>query len=124
MVWFLLMLAETIHGTARIFLLVPLMGDFRARQVAVFTGALIIFSITLLLIKWIKPATRWQWAGIGAGWLLLTVCFEVTLGLVVFNMPPERIAEDYNLTAGGLMPIGLLLMSITPYLAAKLRKLI
>lgn len=123
-IWLLLMFAETLHGTARILLLVPLTGDFRARQITVFTGALLIFTITALLIRWLKPSDIQQCLFIGAMWVLLTLCFEIGLGLYVFGMTPTRILEDYNLPAGGLMPIGLLLMFLTPMLAAKLRKVI
>ena len=123
-VWLLLMFTETLHGTARIFLLVPLLGDFRARQVTVFTGAAIIFAITALLIKWIKPRTSGHCLLIGACWVTLTICFEVGLGLLVFRMTPARITEDYNLLKGGLMPIGLFFMYFTPLLAAKWRKVI
>lgn len=123
-VWLLLMLTEALHGTARIFLLAPLTGDFRARQLSVFTGALLIFAITSLLIKWIKPATAGHCLLIGAVWVVFTICFEVALGLLVFKLTPARIAEDYNLMKGGLMPIGLVLMYFTPLLAAKWRKVI
>lgn len=118
-VWILLMLTETLHGTARIFLLVPLTGDFRARQISVFTGALLIFGVTALFIRWIKPADKLQCLAIGAGWVLLTVGFEVALGVWVFHMPWSRITEDYNLMNGGLMPVGLLCMLLTPLLAAR-----
>jgi hypothetical protein len=121
-VWLLLMLAETLHGTVRIFLSGPLLGDFRARQLSVFTGATLIFIITAILIKWIRPATAGHSLFIGAFWVILTVCFEVGLGLLVFNLTPARITEDYNLLRGGLMPIGLLLMYFTPLLAAKWRR--
>lgn len=123
-VWLLLMLTETLHGTARIFLLVPILGDFRARQITVFTGALLIFTLTTLLIKWIKPTTAGQCLTIGLLWVSLTVGFEISLGVLVFNMSWQRIAEDYKLWQGGLMPIGLLLMLFTPLAAAKARKVL
>lgn len=123
-VWLLLMCAETLHGTLRIFLLAPTVGDFRARQIAVFTGALIIFVITTACIKWIKPTKVLTCLFIGAFWVLLTLGFEISLGLFAFNMSLTRILEDYNLPQGGLMPIGLLLMFFTPLAAAKTRKLI
>lgn len=121
-VWLLLMLAETIHGTARIFLLAPLLGDLRAKQAAVFTGAAIIFLITYLLIKWISPARISQLFIIGSVWVLLTVSFEMALGIYVFKMPLQQIAMEYNLLQGGLMPIGLLLMFLSPYVAFMLKK--
>ncbi len=123
-VWVLLMLTETLHGTARIFLLVPLTGDFRARQITVFTGAFLIFIVTTLLIKWMKPATTTQCFTIGLLWVSCTIGFEITLGVLAFNMSWQRIAEDYKLWQGGLMPIGLLLMLLTPLAAAKARKVL
>jgi len=35
-VWLALMAAEFVHGVLRIALLVPIVGDFRARQLSVF----------------------------------------------------------------------------------------
>ena len=118
------MLAETLHGTFRILVLVPVMGDLRARQVSVFAGALLIFGFTLLFIKWINPRAIRSCLLIGAMWVLLTIVFEVVLGLFVFNMPWQRIAEEYDLLNGGLMPIGLLLMFFTPLVTAKWRGII
>jgi hypothetical protein len=51
-VWLLIILAETIHGTLRTLLLVPLMGDFPARQVSVFTGAVVIFTVAWFTHRW------------------------------------------------------------------------
>ncbi len=123
-VWLLLMLTETLHGTVRLFLLVPLTGDSRARQITVFTGAALIFIVTWLLIKWVNPKNTRQCLLIGAAWVVLTLCFEITLGIAAFNMSWQRIAEDYNLLRGGLMPIGLLFMLGTPLAAARLKKLV
>ena len=33
----------------------------------------------------------------------------------------QRIASDYNLLQGGLMPIGLLFLALSPLIAAKIR---
>lgn len=122
-VWLLLMFMETLHGTARLFLLAPLTGDFKARQIAVFTGAALIFTVTLLCIKWIAPTNAKQCLAIGSAWVLLTLGFEILLGILLFNMPWQRIAADYNLLQGGLMPIGLLLLLFTPLAAGKIRKI-
>ncbi len=50
-VWLILMVAETIHGTVRTLFLAPWIGEFSARRVGVVTGSLLIFGITLLLIR-------------------------------------------------------------------------
>ncbi len=121
LVWLLLMLLETIHGTLRLMLLVPMVGDFRARQIAVFTGALLSFITTCFFISWIQPQIKRQVVLIGLFWVVLTIMFEVLLGIFVFRMPISRIAEDYDILRGGLMPIGLLLMLFTPIIAAHIK---
>lgn len=123
-VWIIIILAETIHGVLRTLLLQPIVGDFRARQIAVFTGILIIFTITFLFIRWLNAKTVWQLLGVGFLWLVLTVSFEIILGRFVAGFDWERILSDYDLSNGGLLSIGLILMFLSPLIAGKIRKLI
>jgi len=120
-VWLLLMGVESLHGMARIVLLEPGLGDLRARQVAVFTGSLLIFTLAFFCVRWIGATTKRQLLEIGALWLLLTVAFEIVLGRFVMQLSWARIAADYNLLAGGLMPIGLIVLALAPLLATLLR---
>lgn len=120
-IWVLIIFVESIHGTIRQIVLVPLIGDFTARQVSVFTGAALIFLITLVSIRWIGPPDKMALFVIGMIWIVLTVCFEVGLGFYVFGFPKERLLEDYNLLRGGLMGIGLLLMFLSPFAAHRIR---
>jgi hypothetical protein len=121
-VWVVIMLAEVLHGTLRVLLLQPLTGDFRARQVSVFTGSLMILGIVILFIRWIAAKTVWQLIGVGVLWLALTILFEVLFGLFVIGDTWERLASDYNLLEGGLMPLGLLFFALSPLVATKLRR--
>lgn len=120
-VWLLMMLAESLHGTLRVLFLVPRIGDMPARQVGVFTGSLILFSITWLCIRWMRIATTPGLLAVGALWVLLTTAFEFTLGRLAFGLSWERILSDYDLPHGGLMPLGLLMMALSPWLAHRLR---
>jgi hypothetical protein len=79
-VWLVLMLVETVHGVLRMLVLAPLIGDFRARQISVLTGSLLIFGTTWLLIRWIGTTTRRALLGTGSLWLALTVAFEIGFG--------------------------------------------
>jgi len=49
------------------------------------------------------------------------VTFELVLGRLVMHLSWERIASDYNLLQGGLMPIGLIVLTLSPLLAGSLR---
>jgi len=123
-IWLLIICAETIHGILRTIFLAPFTGDFRARQIAVFTGSLIIFTITYFSIGWINAVNKVQLFTIGLFWLILTVSFEIALGRFILNFNWERILSDYDLSKGGLLSIGLVFMIFSPFLAAKLRRLI
>jgi len=119
-VWLLIILAETIHGIARTLLLAPLIGAFRARQVSVFTGAVMIVVITFVFVRWLKGSGVFEFILIGMMWVILTVGFEILLGRLVLNISWERIASDYNLFQGGLMLLGLIVMLFVPVTMAKI----
>jgi hypothetical protein len=120
-VWVIFMFAEVLHGAARILWLEPLIGDIKARQISVFTGLAIILAIVIASIRWIHATHTGQLWGIGLLWLGLTVGFEIVLGRFVMGLSWERIASDYNLLQGGLMPLGLLVLTLSPLIAAKVR---
>ncbi|MFN5390016.1 MAG: hypothetical protein ACK5CM_12670 [Pseudanabaena sp.] len=121
LVWLVFILAESLNGAARIFWLIPLLGDRLAHQVSFAIGSLLILTIATLFIRWLKAEKSWQLLSIGLAWLLLTVLFEISLGRFVFAYSWEQIAADYNLLQGGLMPIGLVLLVLSPFIATKIR---
>lgn len=124
LVWLIIIFAESIHGTLRQLFLAPLIGDFPARRIAVFTGMLLIFIITYFFIRWIAAPTVKSLLAIGIMWMILTIMFEFGLGFFVFSYSWERMFEDYNLSRGGLMGFGLLFLVFVPLIAAKLRGLL
>ncbi len=121
-VWLIIIFAESLHGTARAILLEPLVGDFRARQIAVFTGALIILTISFLFVRWLRAINSRQLLAVGFLWLVLTVAFEILLGRFVMRLSWERIFSDYDISSGGLMPFGLLFLIFAPFIAAQLKE--
>lgn len=123
-VWLVLMLVEVLQGTVRTFWLAPRLGDFRARQVAVFTGSFLILLIVYLFIPWLGVRAVSSLLCLGLLWLLLTLVFEVALGRFVLHATWSRIFEDFNLPRGGLLPLGLLILFLAPLLAAKARGLL
>jgi hypothetical protein len=120
-VWLLLIGAEVVHGIARTLWLAPVVGDVRARQIAVFSGSLLILFIASVTIRWMRVPTKRLLVAIGVLWVVLTVGFEIGFGRLVLDASWSRLASDYDLTEGGLLPIGLLVMAISPWLAARTR---
>ena len=104
-VWVLLMSAEIVHGVARTLFLAPAVGDFRARQLAVVSGSLLMLAITCLTIRWLQPRATQSVVAIGVMWVVLTLAFEIGLGRLA-GYSWNRIGSDYDLLHGGLMPLG------------------
>jgi len=120
-VWLCIIIVEVLHGIARTMFLAPAVGDFRARQVAVFTGSFLILLVAMLFIRWIRPADIDDAVRVGIAWLVLTLAFEIAFGRYVVHASWSRIASDFNLSRGGLLPIGLLVLTAAPFIAARLR---
>ena len=80
LIWLIIIGLETVHGILRGLLLVPVLGDFFARQVSVFTGSLLIFSVAYVFIHWLRVESKQQLLIVGLIWVLLTVIFEIALG--------------------------------------------
>jgi hypothetical protein len=120
-VWCCIIAVEALHGIVRTMFLAPMVGDFRARQIAVFTGSCLVLIVAMLFIRWIRPAGAREAWFVGFVWLVLTLAFEVAFGRYVVRAPWSRIASDYNLLRGGLLPIGLFVLTAAPVIAARVR---
>jgi hypothetical protein len=57
---------------------------------------------------------------IGLGWLVLTLVFEFSFGLLRGVLPTEILAA-YTFKGGNIWPLVLLVTAAAPWLAAKLR---
>ena len=118
-IWLVLIVAEILHGIARGLFLVPYVGEFRSNQIGVFTGSAIIFIITMVFVRWIGATRPSQLLMVGFLWLGLTLAFEITFGRFVMDLSWERLVADYNVLNGGLLPFGLLVLLLSPLMAAK-----
>jgi hypothetical protein len=120
-VWLLIVAVEIAHGIARTLLLQPRLSDLRARQVAVFTGSALILAVTTACVRWIGARRRNELLALGLLWLALMLAFELLFGRYVAGQSWERLASDYDLPRGGLLPIGMAVLALAPWLAARLR---
>lgn len=120
-VWLIIITAETAHGILRGLILVPQVGDLRARQIGVFIGSAIILLITYLFIKWIAAKSKGELLAVGLIWLILTLSFEFVLGYLVLGFDMDRMLSDYDIANGGLMLFGLVILLFSPMLADRVR---
>jgi hypothetical protein len=121
-VWLLIVLVEVLQGTVRTVLLKPRIGDLRARQVGVLTGSAANLAVAVATVRWIDASDHRHLLGIGLLWLVLTLVFEVAFGWLVARKSWGRIASDYDLRHGGLLPLGMAALALSPVAAARLRR--
>ncbi len=117
-VWALIAAIEILHGVLRSLYLLPLIGDWRARQVGAVVGAALVFLIALVTVRWVSP--RRALVPTGVLWLVLMLTFEVVGGRAA-GFSWERIGSDYDLRHGGLLGLGMVVVALAPWLAAKVR---
>jgi hypothetical protein len=123
LVWLVMAAVEIVHGALRRLYLEPVVGDWRARQVGAVVGGLLVLGVAVLAIRWIGArSTRALWTT-GLFWLILMVTFEVLGGRVAAGYDWSRILADYDLTRGGLLGLGMLVLAASPLIAARLRGL-
>jgi hypothetical protein len=123
LVWLLIAVAETLHGIARVAFVQPRIGDLPARQVALFSGALIICAIAFVTIRWIGAVGARRQFALGALWMVLMVGFDMILGRFAFGYSWARVSADFNPLAGGYLGVAMLVLLLAPWLAARLRSL-
>jgi hypothetical protein len=120
-VWLVFILLESLNGAVRIFWLVPSLGDSRAQQIAFVTGSVLVLTVATLFSRWLQASQVSQLLSVGMLWMVLTLAFEISLGRVIFGYSWEQIAVKFNVLNGGLMPFELVLLTLAPLIAAKIR---
>ncbi|MCX7346704.1 MAG: hypothetical protein NTU78_13365 [Alphaproteobacteria bacterium] len=116
------MLVETLHGLLRGLLLVPRVGEEVAGRIGWPIGLVIVLGISLALAPWMAIRDTSALLRLGGLWAVLTLIFEVTIGLLRGLDLPRLLAES-NPLAGGLAIYSLAIMFLAPLLAARLRGL-
>jgi hypothetical protein len=113
LVWLLIVITESVQGILRRLFLQPLVGDLVASQIGVLIGVALIIVIAAATSGWLRLRSSKECLLIGLLWVALTLAFEVELGRML-GLSWARIASDYDLSRGALLPLGLVIMALTP----------
>ncbi len=54
-------------------------------------------------------------------WQALTLTFEIVFGRFVVGASWDRLASDYNVMESGLLPFGMIVLLLSPWIAGKIR---
>ena len=120
-VWLVLVAVESVNGTVRTLWIAPRVGDFRARQIGAFTASLLIVAIACWFSNWMRLRGVREQLQAGLLWVALMLGFELLFGHYVFGMTWAKLAQDYDLLHGGLLPLGFVVLMLAPWIGARVR---
>ena len=118
LVWLVMLATAVVGGAVRDQWLAPRLGEHRANQLETLVIAGLFAAGIAHFVTRVGITPR-QAIVLGAGWLLLTLAFETFLGRIVSKQSWGAIAANYDLAAGRLWPIVLVVVLVTPYVAAQ-----
>lgn len=122
-VWALIIFGESVLGTLRVLLLEPELGPDLSRQIAFPVSLAWIFAAAYFMARWIGARETPHLLAVGLLWAAATFCFDTVLMAQVMGIGWQDALADYNIARGRLMGLGLILMALTPVVAARLRGL-
>ena len=109
------------NGLLREQCLVPLLGQRLALPLSGISGSILFFLLTYFTLPWLGPQKPRHYWLIGLAWLVMTVLFEFLFGRLVAHKSWRELLQAYDPTTGNLWLLVLLVIAMSPYLAAKLR---
>ena len=113
-----------LNGLLREKCLAPIIGQRLALPLSGLTGASLFFCFTYLTLPWLGQLKLNQYRLIGLAWLVMTVLFEFLFGRFVARKSWAELLQAYDILSGNLWMLVLLVIAVSPFLVAKLRKLI
>jgi hypothetical protein len=118
--WLAMPVIGIANGALRVVTYQEALGDMAAHQLSCLTG-IALFS----LYAWFL-AQRWPFSSgrqalmVGLTWMVLTIAFEFSFGLLVARQPLSALLVDYNVLTGHFWPFVLLTIGFAPYLFYRL----
>ena len=115
-VWVLLALAMVANGVARLYLLVPLLGERGAELASAAIGIALILAITRPFIRALDFAAPREYGEIALLWVGMTVVFELGFGHYVAGASWSALLANYDLLAGRTWPVVLAFVGASPFI--------
>lgn len=120
-IWAVILGLAVANGILREWVLVPGLGTAPGQLLSGVILSCLILMVTCWSLPWLKPQRSGQLAAIGFGWLVLTLLFEFSFGLLQGRSLPQILAA-YTFEGGNIWPIVLLVTAFSPWLATRFRE--
>jgi hypothetical protein len=121
--WVLLLALAILNAVAREKLFVQWFGPQLAQMLSGVSLSVLIFLATLLSVNWLGLRTVGQCWLVGMMWLVMTVLFEFLFGHYFAGHSWEALLQAYRFPLENLWLLVLLVILVSPCLAARLRRL-
>ena len=116
-IWFGLLVLAVLNGGFREAMLVPRLGRGVGQAVSTVMLSTLILGLGWVTLPWIAPATLQDAWTVGIAWVVLTLAFEFLGGHFIFGKPWPELFADYNLLAGRIWVMVLIVTLMTPVIA-------
>ena len=119
-VWTALLAFAIANGAFRSAVLTPVLGTTPGLIVSglILCGG--ILAAAYVSLPWLGTRSPSHLILVGLGWLVLTLVFEFSFGLLR-GMALSEVLSAYTFSQGNLWPVVLAVTAMAPWLAAKLR---
>ena len=117
LIWCEILALAIANGAAREALLVPRFGDTIAPLISTIVLSMLVVVAGSLAMPWIGPGSAGDAWAIGGLWVALTLGFEFLAGHFIFGKPWKQLLADYNLAAGRIWLLVLVVTLVTPIVA-------
>jgi hypothetical protein len=119
--WVLMIPVAILNGIFRESVIRPRVGELRAHQLSVVTGSTGFLALVFAL--WRGEAGRIDDRDLlrmGAAWVVATILFEFGFGHYLRRVSWEALLHDYNVKAGRLWVVVLLVILFSPLLVKRI----
>jgi len=120
--WLPLMVIGFCNGIFRGLVLAQFLSDFHARQISSLLLIAWVALYTYAIFKKLEITTTQRAWLVGFIWLAATVAFEFFLGLVVVKSTLTALLTEYNLFAGRLWSLVLIVIVLMPFLVLRYQR--
>lgn len=120
LIWVGILVLAIVNGVIREAVLIPQIGQIAGLIVSGVTLSVAIIGVAYITLPWLGAKKTTSLLIIGLSWLILTVVFEFSFGLLQ-GKSLSTLLQAYRFKGGNIWPIVLLITATAPYLAAKLR---
>jgi len=123
-VWGAILVLAILNGVLREKILLPALGSGPGLFLSGVSLAAMILLLAWLTLPWLGVTQRAGFLYVGIFWLILTLIFEFSFGMLLQGKSWHSMLQAYTFSNGNIWPLVLLVTGAAPYIAAKFRGLI